>query len=501
MLNPLTRPSENIRTVHARPNGYLRSEESPMALLSQLKNKYFHKMPQNHHHAATMSGQHVMNGSKAANGHSQPSHGSDCGIRIPASFKIQPQDQRLCRTSKKGQFLDTPAAPPDTASPPLSVLSNFAGTFQGRGFNTIFRPNNGTANNTTFPVPVTPAPPAVPNDAVLELNLTQETLTFSQPLGNVPNRGSGTQGDIFLNGVPYLQVINDVTNPATGQGDGTPSGIHFEPGLWMHVPATTADPIVPESLNRMASIPHGTTINAQCPDPTTTVSIVDGPPIIAPVDITPSVVASGKAITFPSQTVTNQGTSRLPQDLTPFINTGTITQAILTDPATVLRDAIQGQIITNTIFFTVSTTPATPELGGGTANNGFLIGASTGTATGPNAQATLMTATFWIETVQYEIEVPVYKSGDAPLLIQAPVPVGNTSGVPTPTFLVQPPHDITSPQTITVSALQIQYSQIVNLVFAGLVWPHSSHATLVPADPVSVPASAFGDAKKAAVRK
>ncbi|OAP56948.1 hypothetical protein AYL99_09060 [Fonsecaea erecta] len=427
---------------------------------------------------------------------------------LPSSFRIQPQDERLKRCSAASSAAPGTArspsaaaagAAPSTTIPPLSVLSNFAGTFHGTGFNTIFRPNNGTASNTTFPNPVSPPPPAVPNDNTLELNLTQETLTFQQPLGNVPNRGSGTQGDIFLNGVPYTQVINDVVNPATGKGDGTPSGIHFEPGLWMHVPATTTDPVVPESLNRMGSIPHGTTINAQCLDPTSSVGTVPGPPIIAAVDITPTVIATGKKFRFPSQTAASTDTARLPQDLTAFIAAGTITQTILDDPATVLREAIVGQNITQTIFFTVSTTPVTPELGGGVANTGFLIGAPAGsagatgtdTATGPNAQATLMCATFWIETVQYEITVPAWKPGHPALLIPGPVPAGNTSGVPTPTFLVQPPHEITVPTTISVTATQIQYSQLVNLVFAGLIWPHASLATLVPQSPVPVPASAF----------
>jgi hypothetical protein len=48
-----------------------------------------------------------------------------------------------------------------------------------------------------LPVPV--------SDNILELNLTSESLSFSPSLGAVPNRGSNPQGDIFLNGVPYLQ--------------------------------------------------------------------------------------------------------------------------------------------------------------------------------------------------------------------------------------------------------------------------------------------------------
>ncbi|OQV03997.1 hypothetical protein CLAIMM_08952 [Cladophialophora immunda] len=450
---------------------------------------------------SVMGSQTVLNG---VNGHSQSSATSALPfIQVPSSFRIQPQDERLkrCSAPDPAKGVIQAGAAPSTTIPPLSVLSNFAGTFHGTGFNTIFRPNNGTSNNTTFPDPVSPAPPAVPNDNTLELNLTQETLAFQPPIGNVPNRGSGTQGDIFLNGVPYTQIINDVINPATGKGDGVPSGIHFEPGLWMHVPATTSDPVVPESLNRMGSIPHGTTINAQCLDPTSSVGTVAGPPTIPAVDITPTVLATGKPVTFPSQTAASTDTARLPQDLSKFIAAGTITQATLDDPATVLRAAIAGQDITQTIFFTVSTTPAAPELGGGVANTGFLVGASAGTGTnptGPNAQATAMTATFWIETVRYQLRVPAWKPGHPAMLIPAPVPAGNTSGVPTPTFLVQPPHEIRAPTTITVSATQIQYSQLVNLVFAGLVWPHSSHATLVPQSPVPVPASAFASARHVA---
>ena len=241
-----------------------------------------------------MATQTILNGAKEVHGHSQLPTASVSSIHLPTGFRIQPQDERLKYSSKPAELLVAPEAAPSTTIPPLSVLSNFSGTFMGTGFSesapspkdcavlgivfisdpsppvnangepldTIFRPNNGTKSNTTFPKAVSPAPPAVPNDNTLELNLTHETLAFAQPLGNVPNRGFGTQGDIFLNGVPYTQTINDVANPATGLANGTPSGIHFEPGLWMHVPATTTDPVVPESLNRMGSIPHGTTVSS-----------------------------------------------------------------------------------------------------------------------------------------------------------------------------------------------------------------------------------------------
>lgn len=189
-------------------------------------------------------------------------------INVPSSFKIRAQDGRL---------ESAPDLPATTTPEPLGVLSNFVGTFAGSGFNLIFRPNSGPPHGTTFTNPVSPLPPIAPSENVLELNLTSETLAFSNNLGSIPNRGLGGQSDIFLNGVPYVQSISDVSNPKTGKGDANPSPIHFEPGLWMHVPATSTDPVLGESLVRMASIPHGTTINAQCLAPTTSIA---GPPTI-----------------------------------------------------------------------------------------------------------------------------------------------------------------------------------------------------------------------------
>jgi hypothetical protein len=351
--------------------------------------------------------------------------------------------------------------------PNLGPLAAFTGTFRGNGFNSIFRPDS-SQTPTKLPVPVSGS------DNVLELNLTQETLSFSPSLGSVPNRGE-VQGDIFLNGVPYLQTINDVTVPSQ------PIGIHFEPGLWMHVPETK-DPAEGTTLVRMASIPHGTTIEAQGESVTVT-----GKPDIKSIDITPFTTGSPKSkIPFPSQTVTNQKTARIPQDLSSFTKAGTITQKILTDPTTLLRNHIASQTITSTTVITISTKPAAPLFGGGTDNIAFLLGDKKATA--PNAQALSMEATFWIETVEFSIEVPVFQPGQPPLTIQAETGAG---GQPVPEFLVDPPVAITAPRTIQVSAHQIQYAQQVFLNFNGLTWPHVSVATLVPASPVPVPASAF----------
>ena len=418
----------------------------------------------------------------------------------------------------------------EVAPPDLGPLANFTGTFHGNGFNTIFRPQN----------PATPAdlPTPVPgSDNVLELNLTDETLTFGVSIvgasggpvtslgtvpnrsefGTVPNRGEGV-GDISLNGVPYLQTINDITDP------NNPVGIHFEPGLWVIVPTTTAPP-EGQTLVRMASIPHGTTINAQG----TFSAPASGPPTIPPVNaanipvppgppsgITPFKTGSQppQLVPFASQTATKIGTPRIPQDLAPFIAAGTITQALLDDPNTLLGDVVAQQsepntpqTIVSTTTISITTNPATPLFGGGADNIAFLLGDPSALTLAheqqqglisapppgpePNAQALSMQATFWIETVESKIVVPAGSTAGTTLTLEPEPPL---FGVPTPRFSVTPPIDITQDRTITVTSTQIQYSQVVFLVFGrvgSLVWPHVSVNTLVPLDPIVVDPSVF----------
>ena len=356
---------------------------------------------------------------------------------------------------------------PISADPSLGPLANFTGTFAGNGFNTIFRPDSA-ATPTPLPIPV------LGSDNVLELNLTQETLSFSKALGTVPNRGTGAQADAFLNGVPYLQAISDVTIPSQ------PTGIHFEPGLWVIVPPTT-DPAEGQTVVRMASIPHGTTLVAQG-----TFSTISGKPTIPPVDITPFLIGNpANKFPFASQTATNNGTPRIPQDLTSFIAAGTITQRMLDDPNSLLRDHIASQHITSTTIISVSTQQPAPMFGGGTPNIAFLQGDP---GLGPNAQTVLTTATFWIETVEIVILVPPFKVGGPPLTI--PGDPGHPA-LPVPRFLVHPPIPIPKPRPIKVRMTQIQYSQTVFLNFAPLTWPHVSVATLVPSEAVPIPPSAW----------
>jgi hypothetical protein len=159
---------------------------------------------------------------------------------------------------------------------------------------------------------------------------------------------------------------------------------------------------------------------------------------------------------------------------------------MLTDPNTLLRNHIAPQTITSTTVISIATDPASPLFGGGTDNIAFLLGDPK--ATKPNAQALKMAATFWIETVQFAIQVPIFEPGQPPLIIPAET---GAEGQPVPEFLVNPPVPIKAPRTIKVAATQIQYSQQVFLNFNGLTWPHVSVATLVPASPVPIPASAW----------
>jgi hypothetical protein len=373
---------------------------------------------------------------------------SNQGISAPRGFKIHEVDRLHEPDAAKRRAFAV------VADPPLGPLVNFAGNWTGLGFNTIFRPSQQAVSG---------------SDNMLELNLTKESLDFSASIGSIPNRGE-VQPDIFLNGIPYLQTISDITTPNQSVG------IHFEPGIWLNVPPTT-DPAVPTaSLARMASIPHGTTILAQGISGTAT-----GPPTIPPVDITPFLTGSNppNKIRFPSQTASDQNTFRIPKVL-PVPGT-TLTaadwQGMLDDPNSVIRNAIHAQTIASTITVSIATSPASPLFGGGTQNIAFLVGKPN-----PNANAITMSAIFWIESVAFNLQVPAMEAG-------ASVVVSPTTGIPDlpmPQFNVQTNSAIPSPKTISVKYTQIQYSQTVMLVFNGLTWPHVSVATLVPATPIPV---------------
>lgn len=354
-------------------------------------------------------------------------------------------------------------------SPSLGPLAAFVGTWQGNGFNTIFRPNNPDTPTTGFPVDPTDGV----TDNVLELNLTRESLAFSPSLGSVPNRGL-IEADAFLNGVPYLQTVSDITS-------GEPIGLHVEPGLWMCVPPTSEES--EQTLVRMGSIPHGTTILAQG-----TSREFAGPPDIPIAPITPFRTGSGPPVgPFPSQDAANNTTHRIPQDLT-MVPGGTITAAMLVDPNTLLREHNNGLNILSTTEISISTAPTSPLFGGGTDNIAFLLGSPAAEndplSGGENAQTLQMSATFWIETVEHTITIPLAGRHEPPLML-TPEPTHPT--LPLPIFTGTPPEETLPPgRVIRLQATQIQYSQTVLLNFNGLIWPHVSVATLAPAGAILI---------------
>jgi hypothetical protein len=211
--------------------------------------------------------------------------------------------------------------------------------------------------------------------------------------------------------VHYLQQITD---------QNTGEGLHFEPGIWLTIPPTD-QPSEPATVARLASIPHGTAILAQG-----TTFTFDGPPQFQAVSITPFVVDNTtQKVPFPESDLSQESPFRSPPE-----NIVGITQEMVDNPNSVLTAAIAGLNITRTTVLTV-TSAANPVAGGGTANTAFLQGVPGSAA---NADAPLVTATFWINEVKGQ--------GDEP------------------------------------DFLQMQYTQTVILNFNGLSWPHVTAATL-----------------------
>ena len=287
-----------------------------------------------------------------------------------------------------------PPPPPPPDQPPVAdygLLAGLVGSWVGKGFNAIWRPNLLSSGQDRF----------------LELNLTRETLTFQEIAGPIPNRGL-LQPDIFMAGLSYLQLIGDENLSPPNDG------LHFEPGIWLNVPATT-NPAVSATVARLASIPHGTTVLLQG-----LASQATGPPSIPSVNLNPfSAGNPAGASPFPEQNLAATTAFRTP-------NLTGIDQAMVDNPNSVLANVLNAQTILSTTTLQVSTTDA-PVVGGGEAETAFLQGGPAG----PNAGVESVTATFWLETVQG------------------------------------------SPNT-----MQLQYSQTVLLNFNGLSWPHVTVATL-----------------------
>lgn len=288
------------------------------------------------------------------------------------------------------------------AGDPLGPLAQLPGTWNGHGFNTIWRPHHGG------------------QDRFLELNLTTETLAFTKINGPIPNRGL-LMPDISMFGVTYMQQIAETSSGA---------GLHIEPGIWAHVPPTS-NPSEAATVVRLASIPHGTVVLAQGGFQ----FLLGGPPNIPDNNIIPFPIGTPP----PGNSDFASGEQAFPElDLS--INTtfreasSGVTQEMVQNPNSVIQKALaqslQGRSMKNRTFLKVSTRHV-PVKGGGTANTAFLADASN--PPGGNANAVEVDATFWIQTIEE--------------------PDGQET-------------------------LQLQYTQLVQLDFNTLSWPHVSVATL-----------------------
>jgi hypothetical protein len=247
---------------------------------------------------------------------------------------------------------------------------------------------------------------------------------FTRINGDIPNRGLAMP-DINMHGVTYMQQINEAGHPN--------EGLHIEPGIWATVPQTS-DPNEPPTVVRMASIPHGTVINAQGVFQV----IQGGPQHIPDNNILPfffntppptNAQFDQVALTFSELDLS------IPTQFRSASNG--VTQDMVKNPNLVLQQALQASLqgthMKSRTFLHISTTNSIIQGGGGTANTAFL--ASSHNPPGGNAKATRVEATFWIETI------------------------AGAGGHP--------------------DVHQLQYTQLVMLDFNGIHWPHVTVGTLV----------------------
>jgi hypothetical protein len=275
----------------------------------------------------------------------------------------------------------------------------------GKGFNLIWRPTN------------------TPPNLYLQLMFTDEKLQFTDITGSgVANRGF-KQPDIALGAMAYLQEISDSFDH---------SGQHFEPGVWTRVPPTTAPPEA-ETVVRMGSIPHGTTINLQ--GTAQAAPSLDMNALIPPCSITPFVIGKqddGQTglVHFDEEKLDKPSDNR-----TDLARVATLTKEELADPNLLLKQANAGlkfESVTSIFIASDSRLVSAPDVGGGTDNIAFLQGQN---EAGANADTPSVSAIYWLQRARD-------RDGRA---IQ-----------------------------------QLQYSQRVMLNFNGLSWPHITVGTLRP---------------------
>jgi hypothetical protein len=428
---------------------------------------------------------------------------------------------------------------PLTTALELGPLAFLVGSWRGPGFNAIWRPDNPQSPPLTTPPDQTKRflelnlthdsfnfqviPGVVPNRGLNpQTDLSLYGLHYLQRVSDADP-------------APSSKVLPPGYSTTAGQA------LHIEPGLFMNVPASQQPssgdtPIVNKNaIVRMGSIPHGVTVLMQGPNPGT--KPTPGKPNIPP--LTPfstpgNVYPSLSPIPFPGpysgppplsgpnppavgiQPIEDADAPGPPpvkagaQHVIPEININADIvvpppptpalpaaspssyqssgpfpasfQDFINDPNSVLRDAIAGQDILGFIAINLTTDTLSangvPTLGVGslyeTVSNIPFLGVATRTPPPPlptppatvaiaatpipNAFVYSASATFWIEWV---------RDSGAPV-----IPRHESSGKPSASvtelepFWDQPTH------------LQLQYSQLVILIFNNVLWPHVTVATM-----------------------
>lgn len=248
----------------------------------------------------------------------------------------------------KGQHrrLDLPQfvrlAPTDAVSD-LGPLTRLVGTWSGsRGWNLIAVPT-----------------PGQPKSFTLLVRPYYEMITFT-PLGAlVPDRGASEILNIV--GVEYSLRVSDLL---------TNEPLHLENGMWLYTHDRQAPPGSP-TIVRQAAIPHGNSLLALGSS-----RLTEGAPVIHK---------------LPTRFVGTPVSARLGYD-EPYRNPPPPVPGQppfnIEDANEVLREAIKGQTISDTLTLSVSTQQ---HGGGGIVNIPFIK---------QNANPTSFHATFWIETVK-----------------------------------------------------------------------------------------------------
>jgi len=317
----------------------------------------------------------------------------------------------------------------ETVRAQLGLLRDFAGTWEGYGFNLIARPDAKDGTN-----------------LYLELNQTHEVLKLDTIGSSIPNRAFGQPDDLELFGLTYLQKISDVV---------TGGALHIEPGIWVTQGSTAYPPETAPAgaqiIARMATIPHGNAVLAEG-----IAEQFEGPPTLTaggsqyafskfpsfnstpfPIPATglPAFNAAGSSekltaspgFTQYDLTIADSATNTR----TPFGNTppvalpsnilGVPMQDVVNDPILLLQAVINKQVseghtfkgsvlnIATQVPLSFLTVPNDPKSaaqeisltdgGGGIENIPFLEGGEPVGAKGPNADTATVYATFWIEHV------------------------------------------------------------------------------------------------------